>query len=144
MKYFVDTSSLIKIYHQELGSSKVLEIYKSDDDMIISEICKIEFLSAVSRKHREHQISSETLHILIEKFEYDIINRYEILKFSSLVIDEAWDLLRRFAKNHSLKTLDSLQFAFFIIYCAPETVFVSSDNKLYQLVENEGFQVLVP
>jgi uncharacterized protein len=144
MRYYIDTSSLIKLYHNELGSSKVLEIYKSENEIIISEICKIEFLSAVSRKHREQEINSETLYALIDKFEDDIVHRYEMLKFSSLVIDEAWELLRRFADNHSLKTLDSIQFAFFNTYCESGTTFVCSDKKLSQLVENEGFHVLIP
>lgn len=128
----------------ELGSVKALEIYKSNDDILISEICKIEFLSTVSRKHREQEINSETLYALIDKFEDDIVHQYEMLKFSSLVIDEAWDLLRRFADNHSLKALDIIHFAFFNTYCESGTTFVCSDKKLSQLVENEGFHVLTP
>ena len=49
MSYYVDTSSLVKIYHKEVGSEKVLEIYKSGEVIRISELSKIEFISTIHR-----------------------------------------------------------------------------------------------
>lgn len=85
MKYYIDTSSLVKIYHRESGSPIVFGIYKSDDTIVISELSTIEFQSGVSRKYREHEITLETLHALIRKFEEDMDARYEIVRFSSLM-----------------------------------------------------------
>ena len=99
MSYYVDTSSLAKIYHQEDGSEKVLEIYKSGDLIRISELTKIEFVSTTDRKYREHEISIETHNALIVKFQDDIKKRYDLLRFSSLVVDEAWSLIRHFAEE---------------------------------------------
>ena len=144
MTYYVDTSSLAKIYHKEDGSEKVLEIYKSGGLIRISELTKIEFVSTIHRKYREHEISIETLKALIVKFQDDIKKRYELLRFSSLVVDEAWSLIRHFAEEHSLRTLDSLQFAFYRTYCEEDNIFVCSDKKLVTLVELGGVPVLVP
>ncbi len=145
MKYYFDTSSLVKIYHREKGTETVLNIYKSHDEIIISELSKIEFISTICRKYREHEISYEALTTVIQKFEYDVMIRYDkVLKFSSLVIDEAWNLIRGLSEKHSLKTQDSIQFAFFKIYCESDTVFVCSDNKFINLVESEGVKVLSP
>ncbi len=145
MKYYFDTSSLMKIYHREKGTETVLNIYKSQDEIITSELSKIEFISTICRKYREHEISHETLTAVIHKFEDDVKIRYdEMLKFSTLVIDEAWNLICRLSEKHSLKTQDSIQFAFFKIYCETDTVFVCSDNKFIKLVENEGVKVLSP
>lgn len=45
MKYFFDTSALVKIYHKETGTKKVLNIYKSKRNIVISEFSKVEFIS---------------------------------------------------------------------------------------------------
>jgi len=144
MKYYFDTSSLLKIYHREKGTDIVLNIYKSNDEIIISELTKIEFISTIHRKYREHEISHETLIAVIKKFEEDIKIRYELLKFFSSVIDEAWNLISRLSEKHSLKTQDSIQFSFFKIYCETDTIFVCSDDKFVKLVKNEGIKTLLP
>lgn len=144
MRYYFDTSALIKIYHREEGTEIILDIYKNNDDIIISEISRIEFISTCYRKYREKEISYETLRAVIRKFEDDVENRYEILKFSPLIIDEACSLICSLAEKYSLKTLDSIQFAFFRIYFETDNVFVCSDDKFIKLVANEGVATLSP
>ena len=144
MNYYFDTSSLVKIYHPEDGSKAAIELYKSDDAIFISELSKIEFLSTIYRKYRENEISSETLNALAAKFQDDIETRYELLEFSSLVFEESSRLVCDFAQKYSLKTLDSLQFAFFTTYCEEDDIFVCSDKKLTSIVELEGITVFVP
>ena len=144
MNYFFDTSALVKIYHIEEGSDSVLEIYNGEDSVIISDLGKIEFISTVYKKYREKDIDEETVNAVIDRFEDDLKNKYKLLKFSSLVLDEAWSLIKKHAKNYSLRTLDSLQLAFFKTYCEAEDIFVCADTRLVKVVELEGFEVLVP
>jgi len=144
MRYYFDTSSLVKIYHREKGSETALDIYKGKNEIVISELGRIEFLSTLYRKFREHEITIETLQAVIHKFDEDIDCRYEILKFSSAVTDEARNLLSRLAEKHSLRTLDSVQFAFFRTYCEDDTIFICSDAKLTALVQEEGIKILNP
>jgi hypothetical protein len=135
---------LVKIYHREVGTDTVLAIYKGDTPIYISELSRIEFLATMLRKYREHAITRDTLKALNAKFQEDLAQRYDVLKFSSLVIEEAENLLRRFGEQRGLKTLDSLQFAFYITYCEEETQFVCADILPRQLVKDEGFGVVVP
>lgn len=145
MKYYFDTSSLVKIYHRETGTSDVIEIYNNPENLIqISDLGRVEFLSTVHRKYREKEISSETLDALSSKFQDDADFRFETLQFSSLVTDEAEMLIQRLAAKYSLKTLDSIQFAFFKVFCESDTIFVCSDTRLGNLVKKQGFQVLIP
>jgi len=144
MNYFFDTPSLVKIYHIEEGSEKVLEIYKSKHVIDISDLSKIELTSTVYRKYRGKEINLETLNAIKHKFQYDIENRYKILRYSSLISDEALTLIRDFAKERSLRTLDSLQFAFFKIYCEKDDIFVCSDKKFINIVKLEGINTLFP
>lgn len=144
MNYFLDTSALVKIYHIESGSGSVLEIYNAENTIIISDLGKIEFLSTVYKKYREKEIGEETIDAVTNKFEDDLKNKYRLLKFSSLVLDEAWSLIKKHAKDFFLRTLDSLQLAFFNTYCEDEDVFVCADTRLVEIVKLEGFEVLVP
>ena len=144
MNYFLDTSALVKIYHIETGSDSVIEIYGSEDIIIISDLGKIEFLSAIFKKYREKDIDEETVNAVIDRFEDDLKNKYKLLKFSSLVLDEAWSLIKKHAKDFSLRTLDSLQLAFFKTYCEDDNIFVCADTRLVKIVELEGYEVLVP
>ncbi len=145
MKYYFDTSSLVKIYHRESGTTDVLNIYNNSENHIqISELGRVEFLSTIYRKYREKELSSETIDALVLKFQEDAETHYETLQFSSLVTDGAESLIRTFATEYSLKTLDSIQFSFFKTYCESDTVFVCSDAKLCNIVKKEGFQVLNP
>jgi len=42
LKYYFDTSSLVKIYHPEEGTREAIEIYGGDTQILISELCRIE------------------------------------------------------------------------------------------------------
>ena len=144
MKYYFDTTGLVKIYHREIGSDQVVGIYKGTDSIIISELGAIEFISTIHRKHREHEIDIDTLKAVITKFQEDRQDRYEVVKFFSLVIEEAWNLICNYAPQHSLRILDSLQFAFFKVYCEQNDTFVCTDKNLVKLVKLAGFTVLIP
>jgi len=142
--YYLDTSALVKIYHREIGTDTMLRLYHGTDTLFISELAKIELLSTVYRKYREHGITHETLAAVVQKFEDDLDQRYQLIKFSSLVIAEAWGFLCSTAERRGLRTLDSLQTAFFKTYCDSTTIFVSADTVLESLVSEAGFLTLVP
>ncbi|KPA15388.1 hypothetical protein MHK_004398 [Candidatus Magnetomorum sp. HK-1] len=142
--YFIDTSALVKIYHKEVGTEKMLTLYKGNDILSISELAKIEMISSIYRKYREREISQMTLDLLVEKFEADCEERYEILYFSSLVFDESWNLIRQLSIKFGLKTLDSLQFAFFRTYCDKSTIFACADLTFEKLIKREGFITYLP
>lgn len=146
MTYFLDTSALVKVYHRELGTERVLSIYKGQSEIALSELSKVEFISAIHRKYREKEINRTTLNLLIEKFREDmeVGGRYEVLEFSPVIIDEAFQLVLKYGRTSSLRTLDSIQLAFFELYCDEGTIFVCSDAKLVEIAKHENYSVLVP
>ena len=143
MRYFLDTSALVKIYHKETGTAKVLNIHKSQNAIAISELSQVEFISTVYRKFRDKEINKETLNCLLRKFQFDLENRYEVLMFSSAIIDEARSMLSKYGETKSLRSLDSIQLAFFEVYCESKDIFVCSDKKLAEIVELEKYKVLL-
>ena len=138
MSFFIDTSSLVKIYHKEENSHKVISLYNSNETIYISELAKIEFVSTAYRKYRENEIIREALYVLMDKFQSDVESRYKLLKFSSLVCDGALDLLHNIGTKYGLRTLDSMQLAFFLTYCEENDIFVCSDKKFCKYCSKEG------
>ena len=143
MSFFIDTSSLVKIYHKEKNSQKVIDLYNSNEAIYISELAKIEFVSTAYKKYRENEIIREALNVLTDKFQSDVECRYKVLKFSSLVCDGALDLLHNIGTKYGLRTLDSLQLAFFLTYCEEDDIFVCSDKQLSNIVENKGYKIFL-
>jgi len=141
VRYFLDTSALVKIYHKEEGSKYVIEIYK-EGEVVISELAAIEFLSAIYRKFREKEISELALKAVCDKFSEDLEARYGLLQFSPLVIDEARNLIQKHGRSRSLKTLDSLQLAFFLVFCDKEDKFLCADKGLLEIAREEGVSVI--
>lgn len=142
-RYFLDTSALVKIYHREAGSDFCLKIYAGQAHLIISELAKVELQSTIFRKFREKELNSTALRAVLEKFECDCEDRYEVLHVASPVYDEACGLLSRHGELHGLRTLDSLQLATFLNYCEKEQDgFVCADKKLSAIVEHENVQVV--
>ena len=68
MKIFLDTSSLIKLYHTEIGTQEldhIFEEYKIDG-IFLSEISKIEFNSAIWKKVRKRELKENEAKELID------------------------------------------------------------------------------
>lgn len=142
-RYFLDTSALVKIYHREIGSDYCLALYEEQSNLIISELARVELHSAIFRKQREGELGQRALKAVMQRFERDCEERYEVLHVASLVYDEACRLLSRDAGAYGLRTLDSLQLATFLTYCEKgQDSFVCADRKLAAVAEREGMQAV--
>ncbi len=82
MSFFIDTSSLVKIYHKEENSQKVIDLYNSNETIYISELAKIEFISTAYRKYREKEIIREALIVLTDKFQDDVESFSTLMAYS--------------------------------------------------------------
>ena len=69
MKAFLDTSSLIKLYHLEEGSDFVINTLSNDvDEIFLSELAILEFRAALWKKVREGKIEETTALNVITSF----------------------------------------------------------------------------
>lgn len=143
MQYFFDTSAIVKIYHQEDGSKIVLPIYKSGESIIISELCKVEFLSTIYKKLRSNEIDINILEALREKFAADSFDRFTIIPIVSSIIDIALDLIDKHGRANHLFSLDALQIATFSLISEDDIRFVCADKRLLSLVNNFGYSTLL-
>jgi len=146
-KYFFDTSAIVKRYHREDGSDFIDRLFtEADAEFVISDISIIEFYSALSLKVRVGEIDEENFMSLRKLFSQDIKRGiYEVAEFSNAEKLESTKLLLKYAKKHSLKTLDAIQLSVVKSINEPEVkAVVCADEKLCKIIALEGFSVINP
>lgn len=146
MNLFFDTSALVKFFHEEIGTEPVTQlINNSRNEIWISELTIVEFLSVMYRLYREGKIVDDELEEAINGFEEEC-HRFVVVPLNIVIIEEAKDLLSRFGKNFSLRTLDALQLASCnLVYEDDEDwAVVSSDSRLIRVVRDIGMNIINP
>lgn len=141
MKIFLDTSSLFKLYHVEIGSEDIVEIVKNNSiqEIYLSEITKIEFNSTVCRKVRNKEIDDDKAKVLISTFSEDY-GKYIFIETNTEIINMARDLVEKYLKE-GLRTLDSIHLASGVKLKDEIDVFKSSDILLNKTFELEGLAI---
>lgn len=144
MILFFDTSALVKFFHNEDGTEAVTDLLNSQENKIwISELAKLEFLSALHRRFRNNEIDENILNEAIEGFEEEL-NRFNIEPLSHATVQEARDLLQKYGKEYGLRTLDALHLGCFNLISEDDWFFVSTDENLCKIVEYIGDKVINP
>lgn len=147
-RYFLDTSALVKHYHQEAGTEVVDQIFNSAERiLLISDISIIEFHSALGLKVRTGEIAKDVFKHAIGLFAQDIADtKYQIEPFGDKQKKEAVDLLIKYAYEHHIRTLDSMQLS--VMKSAAVAIQIESvlcaDKRFCEIIRLEGFKVFNP
>jgi len=113
MILFFDTSALVKFFHEEKSSQAVTSLIISKDNEIwISELARIEFLSALFRRLRNKEINDDQLKEAITGFE-EQLNFFNVEPLGQAILREAEFLMKRYGRTKRLKALDALQLGTF-------------------------------
>jgi uncharacterized protein len=142
MQYFFDTSALVKIYHKETGSDRILPLYQGDETIVISELSKAEFVSTIHKKLRMGEITADTLDAVKNRFLADCSGRFVVIHVASFIVDAALDIMNAHGRANHLFSLDALQMATLSIISEKDTIFVCADKRLTALVKTIGTPVL--
>lgn len=144
MNLFFDTSALVKIFHKEIGSETVVELIgKSDSVLWMSELAKLEFVSALHRKLRMGEIAEHQLEEVLGIFGSEQ-KRFRIEPLGSGVLAEADKLIRDHARTIGLRTLDALHLATFRLISQGDWQFVVADKVLAKVAAQLKLPVLNP
>ena len=144
--FFCDTSALVKLYHQEVGTERMEELFQQEENvLLISELAIIEFYSTLARKVRIGEITPEAQEEAHRNFEADCRQRFVVDPLSSSVIRKAKELLQRYGNTKALRTLDALHLGACLGALPHEgLVFVSADARQLEVGTLEGLQILNP
>lgn len=147
MNVFLDTCAVIKLYHREDGSDKLLAFLNSHaHDMIltVSDITRTEFHSAFLRRVRTKEISIDCAYTAFEAFDRDS-QMFHQISVDANIKNMATALLDNLAHKRGLRTLDAFQLAaaLFCHQLLPVDIFVTFDRR-FGKVAKEYFIVLSP
>lgn len=139
--YYLDSSALVKRYHDEPGTPYIDAIFaERDATFVISSITIAEVTSALARKHIEGTISSQALHDALSMLAEDLIADFRIPDIERYHIHDAQHIILR----HRLRTLDALQLALLRVTKPLSPAFLSSDARLLVAAQAEGVTVRDP
>jgi predicted nucleic acid-binding protein len=140
MKIFLDTSSLIKLYHSEKGTENLDKLFDeyAIEEIYLCDISKIEFNSAIWKKVRTKELNEDIANELIKSFEADYDN-YSFIEISSELIENARDLVNKYGSK-GLRTLDSFQLSSSLKVKNEISFAISADDLLMRLIELEGIK----
>ena len=141
MNIFLDTSTLFKLYHTEVGTEEIDKIITENDvkEIYLSGITKIEFNSVVWRKVRMQEISEEQATGLTISFTDDY-KLYNFVEINNTLIKKAQQLVTKYGKE-GLRTLDSIQLTSAILVKDNVDINKSADKLLNKLFEKEGLSI---
>ena len=142
MKAFLDTSSLLKLYHHESGTETLnAALSKGIEEIYLSELAKLEFRSAIWKKTRTGEIDTDTANAVITCFQQDDI-KFQWIYFENDVIQPASELLMKYGLE-GLRTLDAIQLASALTLKGQQDVrFFTADQLLKSFFEQEGLNII--
>ena len=111
MNLFLDTSSLYKLYQQEVGSEILDNIFVTHpvETVFLSDLAKVEFASTLWRKVRMRGLTpaqaTETEAVFVRDY-----GRYSFVSIDDGIVKTAGLLIAQYGPQ-GLRTLDSIQFA---------------------------------
>ena len=138
---YLDTSLLVKLYLPEPDSRAVAEAVGKDAQVVVSDLARPEFASAVARLAREGALSASRGRGLLQRMDEDW-PRFTRVQ----VTDEVIAAGRAALDHHALRTLDALQLgsALVVARAAPSPLpFGTANRRLGAAAEAEGLPPLL-
>ncbi len=140
MHLFIDTSALIKLYHNEKGTERlrnILEENKNNLFITVSKLSITEMHSAFMKKVRANEIEREDAISALDFFKLDL-DKFNVTSLNDNLIDVSIDLILNYSGQKNLRSLDSLQLSSAIISNINNKIdkFISSDKDLLAVAEN--------
>lgn len=144
MRLFLDTSSLIKLYHEEQDSESFKNVIVSHpiSSIFLSELTRIEFLSALWKKWRQRELTTEIVRQTIVLFDNDAL-RFTFLPLDDCIVQNACGLVSKYGLE-GLRSLDSIQLATAVSLRGQADLFMTADKLLEALLVKESLPILLP
>jgi len=133
-RYFLDSSALVKRYHQESGSSAVESLFRRPDNrFFISRLALVEIHSSFARLVREGVLTELDFSKLISRLEADVASSIlAVAAVSSRRLEGATAILRTHGLANNVRTLDAIHLATAQVLHGRSRLaaFVAADKKL--------------
>jgi uncharacterized protein with PIN domain len=144
MNLFFDTSALVKFFHEEKGTDIVTDlILEQNNEVWISELGRLEFISAVFRRFRNKELDEGQLNTAVDSFENQIAE-FNLEPLGHAVLEQAELFIKKYGRTYGLKALDALHLGAFSLISEKNWSFVVADDNLCKVAEVIGFATINP
>ena len=136
MIIYLDTSDLVKLYVEEIGSERVRDVVRTATVVSTSKIAYAEARAAFARKQKDDGYPIKTLRKIVEDFNRDWEN-YFVIEVTDSLIRFAGDIVEK----HLLRGFDSIHLESAINLknkIKSDVYFSSNDTRLNHAAETEG------
>ncbi len=116
-------------------------IQDSNNEIIISEIAIIEFVSSLHKKHGSKELSDKDLNTAIAEFRLSLED-FVIEPFTSIVRENAEQIILKYGKEVGIRTLDAMQLSTYLLISDNSSKFVCADNNLNKVAMLTGSQTI--
>jgi len=137
---FLDTSALIKLFINEIGSSVVQALVAAEASLATAKVAYVEVHSALARKQREGHLSQVQYAHACRQFERDW-QAYIRVDLRDEILLLARDLIQR----HPLRGFDAIHLASALSLksaLGEDITFAAADGRLLRASEAEGLRAL--
>jgi hypothetical protein len=135
MKYFFDSSAFAKRYILEKDSPLVVSKCKEASEIVISAVCVVEVVSALSRLLREKMIDRLS-HAEIKRSMMEEVSRVSVVAVNEDVINRATQVV----EAHAVRSLDAIHLSSALL-TRPD-LFISGDKRQCEAARKLGLKVL--
>jgi len=147
--YYLDSSSLIKIYIDETGSEWMRAVREraASDETLTCEISGAEVFAAFHRRFRAGDLTGEELQIACHLFKQDVDGFFTRLPVTKGIVDSSMTLIQKYPLRgyDAIQLTTALSFFNELSQVNGELLnFVSADKILNDAARSEGLTVINP
>jgi len=138
MRAFLDTSSLVKLYRTEPGSTELRAQLDYDAEIVVTSLTWVESTSTFGRIVRRKDLTQAQADEGLADLQRDWVN-FQVVQLSEAILLQAALLLR---KHHALalRSLDAIQLAA-ALTAGPLDAFFTHDDRLQKAAAAEKLPV---
>ena len=143
MLYFLDTSAIIKRYHEESGTEFINSIFDSTDKsiLVISSFTTIETVATLKKFKNKKIISTEDFFYSASKFNSECESqKIMVIDIEKFHITYAYSLILK----HNIAAPDAIILASVISLKRDFPTFVCSDKSLIEIAKVNNIKVINP
>ena len=148
--YFVDTSALAKLYHQEPGSDYMEDLFErqAEHRLIISPLALVEMESALAIKMRMKRLDQIGRIAAQDRLRADLRERRILVSpgFENIHFEYAKTCVAMYGPQEGIRTLDALQLsmAIHLLNSGLLHFMVAADERMCRVARKEGIDVINP
>lgn len=134
---YFDSSALVKLAVEEIGSDDSADLWDAADAVLTSRVAYAEVRAALAAAWRDHRLTKAQLSEGIQLWS-TFWSALRILELDGQLAEQAGDL----AQEHALSGFDAVHLASALLLANDDTVLATWDRRLHAAARTLGFATL--